>query len=171
MMKEFLPDLIDIPCQNGAGSTGDGIRMGKEVGAQLLNMDAAMVNGVGSEKGGRRISGLAAILGKGSLLINQDSQRFFDEKKGYSQAVLPIMRQPNSTALLVFDEEILKNEKRVTKRIEVYFKKGFILYGKTACQLASVAKLDTHRFQEAVDQYFPQGGLYGIWVKPALSTT
>ena len=66
MMKEFLPDLIDIPCQSGAGSTGNGIRMGREVGAQLLNMDAAMVNGVGSEKGGRRISGLAAILGKGA---------------------------------------------------------------------------------------------------------
>ncbi|MFC1937506.1 hypothetical protein ACFLWY_02970 [Chloroflexota bacterium] len=50
-----------------ARSTGDGIRMGMEVGAELLNMDAAEIYTVGYAKRASRTSGVS-LLGTGHSL-------------------------------------------------------------------------------------------------------
>jgi succinate dehydrogenase/fumarate reductase flavoprotein subunit len=69
MMTEYLPKFAEMICVSGAGSTGDGIRMGIEVGAELMHMDTAELYSLGSVKKGFRIPGVSEALTLGAILL------------------------------------------------------------------------------------------------------
>lgn len=171
MMTKYLPKLAGMPCLSGAGSKGDGIKMGIEVGAELLNMDAAELYSLGSAKRGLRILGVSEAMAKGAILVNKNGQRFVDESKGYVLTAPPVMRQPGEVALLIFDEGILKNVTKLHRYIDKYLHMGLFQYGKVASELATAAGIDPQCLQETVKPYFPSGSLYGTWVKSVVIQT
>jgi fumarate reductase flavoprotein subunit len=171
MMAKYLPQLAGISCLSGAGSTGDGIRMGMEAGAELLNMDAAEMYAVGSVKKASRIVGISDTLNKGAILVNKNGQRFTEESKGYVLAAPPVMRQPDSVAFLIFDEAILESVSKLHEYVGKYLNMGLLQYGKTVRELATSAGIVPQHLEETVKRYFPLGNLYGIWVKPVIIQT
>jgi fumarate reductase flavoprotein subunit len=172
MMAEYLPNLMDLPCYSGAGSTGDGIRMGIEAGAALHNIDAAGVTSVGSAVKGFDITGTVETLTKGAILVNKNGKRFVDESQGYVMAAMPLMRQPDGVALLVMDEKILQAVEKMKKLMNKYMSIGIFYYGETAPDLARAAGLSYSQvFQETVDQVFASGKLYGAWVRAGMVQT
>ncbi|MBA7711167.1 Fumarate reductase flavoprotein subunit [subsurface metagenome] len=74
MMAKYLPQFAGMSCVSGAGSTGDGIKMGIEVGAELLNMDAVLLYSLGSAKRGLRILGISEAMTKGAILVNNSKR-------------------------------------------------------------------------------------------------
>jgi len=171
MMARYLPELKGVTTISAAGSTGDGIRMGIEVGAELHNMDSAVLASIGSVKKGSRIPGIAQILLNGAILVNKNGQRFADESEGYIPTALPILHQPDGIAFLIFNEELLKGVEQVSDQIDKYVGMGLIQYGKTADELATAAGIDQENLQETVKKHLLVGSLYGIWVKPILLMT
>lgn len=171
MMAKYLPQFAGMSCVSGAGSTGDGIKMGIEVGAELLNMDAVLLYSLGSAKRGLRILGISEAMTKGAILVNKNGQRFVDENKGYVLTAPPVMRQPDGVAFLIFNEGILTSVIKLHKSIDKYLKMGLFHYGKTAPELATAAGIDPQCLQETVKQYFPSRSLYGTWVKPIVMQT
>jgi len=165
MMAKYLPKYAEMPCVSGAGSTGDGIRMGMEAGAEVLNMDAAELYSLGSAKRGLRILGISEAMAKGAILVNKNGQRFTDESKGYALTAPPVMQQPDAIALLILDERILKSVVKLHGNIDRYLKMGLFHYGETAFELADKTGIDLDNLQKTVNRYFPSGNLYGTWVR------
>jgi fumarate reductase flavoprotein subunit len=172
MMAEYMPHLLDLPCYSAAGSTGDGIRMGLEAGADLCNIDAALVTSGGAVTKAYEIPGIVETLTEGAILVNREGKRFFDESEGYCLAAVPIMHQPGGVALLVTDEKILRGIEKVSKLMDKFLKTGIFHYGETAAELARAAGMDcSPSFQETIDQFFPSGRLYGAWVRAGIIQT
>jgi len=165
MMAKYLPQYAEMPCVSGAGSTGDGIRMGMEIGAEVLNMDAAELYSLGSAKRGLRILGVSEAMAKGAILVNKNGQRFTDESRGYGLTAPPVMQQPDATALLTLDERLLKSVAKLHGNIDKYLKMGLFHYGETALELADKTGIDLDNLQKTVNRYFPSGQLYGTWVR------
>jgi len=168
MMARYLPDYADMLCVSGAGSTGDGIRMGMEIGADVLNMDAAELYSLGSAKKGLRILGVSEAMSKGAILVNKNGERFTDESKGYGLTAPPVTQQPDAVALLVLDEELLKSVVKLHRNIDKYLNTELIYYGETASELAKRAGVDPDSLQKTAGQFFPSGKLYGTWVRTIL---
>jgi fumarate reductase flavoprotein subunit len=171
MMTEYLPKFAEMICVSGAGSTGDGIRMGIEVGAELMHMDTAELYSLGSVKKGFRIPGVSEALTMGAILVNKIGQRFVDESTGYVLTAPALMRQPGGIAFLVFDEKILKNVVKLRTYMERYREMDLLQFGNTALELAKATSIDPEPFKGTVHEHFPHARLYGTWVKPILLQT
>lgn len=165
MMAKYLPKYAEMPCVSGAGSTGDGIRMGMEIGAEVLNMDAAELYSLGSAKRGLRILGISEAMSKGAILVNKYGRRFTDESKGYVLTAPPVMQQPEAVALLILDEKILRSVLKLHGNIAKYLRMDLFYFGERAFDLANRTGVDFDNFQKTVKEYFPSGNLYGTWVR------
>jgi len=165
MMAKYLPKYAEMPCVSGAGSTGDGIRMGMEIGAEVLNMDAAELYSLGSAKRGLRILGISEAMSKGAILVNKYGRRFTDESKGYVLTAPPVMQQPEAVALLILDEKILRSVLKLHGNIAKYLRMDLFYFGERAFDLANRTGVDFDNFQKTVNEYFPPGNLYGTWVR------
>ena len=168
MMAKYLPGYMEMPCVSGAGSTGDGIRMGMEIGADVLNMDAAELYLLGAAKKGLRIPGVSEALSKGAILVNKNGERFTDESKGYGLTAPPVMQQPDAVALLVLDEALLKSVVKLHLNIDKYLSTGLAYCGETASELGQKTGVNSDNLQKTAAQFFPSGKLYGTWVRTIL---
>ncbi len=88
------------------GNTGDGIRWGDALGAELAYMDAyqghaTVVHGTGA------LSTFAVIM-HGGILVNEDGERFENEAKGYSALAEDVIAQPGGLAYEIFDARIFE---------------------------------------------------------------
>ncbi|MBP1042210.1 flavocytochrome c [Vagococcus sp. BWB3-3] len=86
-------------------STGDGIIMGEEVGADLVDMEQIQVYPTASPKTGI-ISYVANSRFDGGLLINQEANRFINEVGRRDVISKAILDQPGGYAYLVWGQEI-----------------------------------------------------------------
>ncbi|GBG33225.1 NADH-cytochrome b5 reductase-like protein [Hondaea fermentalgiana] len=84
LLKQHRPDLEGIPTTNGPFATGDGVRMGVALGANLIDMDKVQLHPTGfidPKDPGNPTKFLApeAIRGSGGILVNSQGRRFVDE--------------------------------------------------------------------------------------------
>jgi len=91
-MQKYRPDLQDFPTTLGAQTTGDGIKIGEKIGAQLVDMDRVQLHPTGfvnPAKPTDHVKTLAAeiLRGAGGLLLDRNGARFTDEL-GTRQAVV-----------------------------------------------------------------------------------
>ena len=146
--------------------------MGIECGAKPHNMNAAVLGCLGSVKNGHPLSGVVEAMLQGGILVNKNGRRFADERKGlFSDTAFPMLQQPESMALLVFDEAIKKRVAKLERHEDTYIRNGSLFFGKTADELASKAGVERDNFHGIATERFPSGNLYGTWVKPTLAMT
>merc|ERR1719420_1182376 len=84
LLARHRPDLLHLPTTNGEHCTGDGIKMGVEIGAQTIDLEWVQVHPTGLVKpddADAKIKFLAAeaLRGVGGLVLNQDGKRFANE--------------------------------------------------------------------------------------------
>jgi fumarate reductase flavoprotein subunit len=172
MVRSFLPGFSALSSASGPGTTGDGIRMGIECGAKSHDMNAAVLASLGSVKTGRPLPGMVEAMLQGGILVNKNGERFVDERKGlFSDTAYPMTLQPESIALLVFDEAIKKRIAKLERHADTYIRKGSVFFGKHADELASKAGVERESFSTVAAERYPSGNLYGTWVKPTLAMT
>ena len=104
MVKEHLPDVADALYFGHAGNQGDAIRWGEQLGAAVRDMTAYQGHGSVATPHGILITW--ALMTGGGILVNERGERFTDERAGYSEACLPVLRQPGGVAWCVYDERL-----------------------------------------------------------------
>jgi len=92
LLLKNRPDLVDYPTTLGPQTTGDGIKIARDFGARLVDMDRVQLPPTGFvdvNKPQEKTKTLAAELlrGVGGLLLDRDGARFTDEL-GTRQAVV-----------------------------------------------------------------------------------
>jgi fumarate reductase flavoprotein subunit len=106
MVEQHCGQITDALYFGSDGNTGDGIRWGAALDAELACMDAyqghaTVVQGTGA------LSTYAVIM-NGGFLVNEDGERFGNEAKGYSALAIDVVKQPGNVAYEVFDERIFE---------------------------------------------------------------
>jgi flavocytochrome c len=85
LIKEFAPHLIKYPTTHASTSTGDGVKMGRSVGAQLVDMERILVHPIGfidpkQPDGKTKYLGPEALRVAGFILLDPASgKRFCNE--------------------------------------------------------------------------------------------
>merc|ERR1719382_1991758 len=84
LLAKYRPDLLHLPTTNGEHCTGDGIRMGQEVGGKIIDLEWVQVHPTGLVKEDdpdAKIKFLAAeaLRGVGGLVLDADGKRFANE--------------------------------------------------------------------------------------------
>mmetsp|Transcript_44022 Transcript_44022/g.108446 ORF Transcript_44022/g.108446 Transcript_44022/m.108446 type:complete len:965 (-) Transcript_44022:216-3110(-) len=84
LLSKYRPDLMHLPTSNGEHCTGDGIKMGEDVGANSLDLEWVQVHPTGLVKvddPDAKVKFLAAeaLRGVGGLLLDAEGNRFANE--------------------------------------------------------------------------------------------
>ncbi|CUG28369.1 NADH-dependent fumarate reductase, putative [Bodo saltans] len=84
LMREFAPHLFGQPTTNGPFATGDGVKMARSIGAQLIDMDKVQLHPTGfvdpkDPANPTKFLGPEALRGSGGILINAFGERFVNE--------------------------------------------------------------------------------------------
>jgi len=84
LLAQYRPDLMHLPTTNGEHCTGDGIKMGEQIGAQSIDLEWVQVHPTGLVKPDdpdAKIKFLAAeaLRGVGGLVLDANGKRFANE--------------------------------------------------------------------------------------------
>jgi fumarate reductase flavoprotein subunit len=104
MVKQHLPEIADALYFGHTGNQGDAVRWGAELGAAVAAMTAYQGHGSVATPHGILITW--ALMIEGGIQVNQRGERFANEHAGYSEACLPVLRQPGGVAWCVYDERL-----------------------------------------------------------------
>jgi fumarate reductase flavoprotein subunit len=104
MVKRHLPEIADALYFGHTGNQGDAVRWGSELGAATAGMTAYQGHGSVATPHGILITW--ALMIEGGIQVNERGERFTNEHVGYSEACLPVLRQPGGVAWCVYDERL-----------------------------------------------------------------
>jgi fumarate reductase flavoprotein subunit len=104
MVKQHLPEIADALYFGHTGNQGDAIRWGTQLGAAVAGMGAYQGHGSVATPHGILITW--ALMVEGGIQVNERGERFANEHVGYSEACLPVLRQPGGVAWCVYDRQL-----------------------------------------------------------------
>ncbi len=105
LLMHYAPHYADAVFLAGAGSQGDGLRMGIELGANLRDMD--YVKGTfGKHPTDETNNHSLQAVYKGAIAVNQNGQRFVNESISYKLLGDAVMAEPWHTAYQIMDQGI-----------------------------------------------------------------
>lgn len=104
MVREYIPEMAEARNNGHEGSRGDGINLGRKLGAALGDMGAFQGYAMLTDPQG--ISVVPGFVIDGAILVNIEGKRFVDEKDDIAGMVHTVMSQPEGRAWVIFDDEI-----------------------------------------------------------------
>ncbi|BDY06295.1 flavocytochrome c [Ferrimonas sp. YFM] len=132
MIAYYRPTFADMTSSNNVTATGDGIRLAKEIGASMTDIDWVQAHPtIGKDS---RILISETVRGVGAIMVNTDGQRFINELTTRDRASDAILKQKDHYAWLVFDQQLVEKKKMVRG----YDHLGMLSKGNTIEELAKV---------------------------------
>jgi fumarate reductase flavoprotein subunit len=104
LVAEHIPEIAGAVYHGSDQSRGDALRIGRNVGAGTAFLDAYQGHGA-LATGAMTLAGWALVM-NGGFIVNAQGERFADESQGYSEFAALELRQPDHTAVIVFDQRI-----------------------------------------------------------------
>lgn len=151
----FAPALIPAKPMAGAGHTGDGLRMGMSLGADLADM--------GHVKGTFGTS-TAAVPGepilliamyRGAVVVNVAGKRFVDESLSYKTIGDRCLEQPDALGFQVFDSAVMAEGRRdiTVNDFQGALERGYAVQAPTLEELARTAGIDPAGLTSTIETY------------------
>jgi fumarate reductase flavoprotein subunit len=104
LLAEHIPEMAEARNNGHEGSQGDGICIGRQLGAALGDMGAFQGYAMLTEPQG--VSVPPGFVIEGAVLVNTEGHRFVNEKLDIAGMVHPVMAQPGGYVWVIFDEGI-----------------------------------------------------------------
>ncbi len=174
LIARYIPRAVGIPFPGHVGSTGDGLRMGLALGADVAHMDAFQPYPAHLGPGKRAVS--PEIITSGGIMVGPDGRRFVDETRypgGLSAGILDL---PHKQAYEIFDQRIFdlhRGQLEQRSQLPDLVREGRFLAGDTAAELAGKLGVDPAGLEETIRAYNAAVGghdAYGRAVAAALGT-
>jgi len=135
MIAYYRPTFADMTSSNNVTATGDGIRLAKEIGASMTDIDWVQAHPtIGKDS---RILISETVRGVGAIMVNTTGERFINELTTRDRASDAILKQKDQYAWLVFDEQLVKKKKMVRG----YDHLGMLSKADTIEELAKITKM------------------------------
>ena len=116
MVEQYRPDLKGFYTTNHDGATGDGIVMAQEIGADLMQIDQIHIHPTTDPKTGYLFT--EGLRGDGAILVNKEAKRFTDELLTRDVVSQNILKQADSMAYLIVNQEMADENKSLAGYIE-----------------------------------------------------
>lgn len=147
MVAEYKPSLKGFGSTNSPAITGDGIKMVKAVGGDLVDMTEIQTHPTVVHKKTAMIT--EAVRGEGAILVNREGKRFVSELETRDVVSKAELEQTRKSAFLVFDQEVREK----LGAINGYVRKGFAIEGATLEELAKKVGIDAKSLVETMNKY------------------
>lgn len=147
MVAEYKPSLEGFGSTNSPAITGDGIKMVKAVGGDLVDMTEIQTHPTVVHKKTAMIT--EAVRGEGAILVNREGKRFVSELETRDVVSKAELEQTGKSAFLVFDQEVREK----LGAINGYVRKGFTVEGATVEELAGKIGVDPKGLVETMAKY------------------
>ena len=162
LLKEYVPQVMNFPSTNGEYSKGSGVKLGREIGADLVDMDKVQIHPTGFvDPKNRYIKDkfLAPELlrGVGGILINHKGDRFCNElgTRDYVTSKIKENSRKQDTNEIDQYECFLLMNKEMAKEFGNHFKyykdvKGFIIEHKNFNELSKDINIDYKKIENTI---------------------
>ncbi len=130
------------------GSTGDGLQLAGNVGAEVFNLQKVQIHP--NAAAGTTIMITQSMRHNGGILVNKNGERFVNDQAPRNTLGAAILKQPGQAVYLIYDEYVV--EKR-TKVHEGYVRLGFVTEGADAADLARKLRLPEDKFVATIKRY------------------
>ncbi|KAF9110218.1 hypothetical protein BGX27_006636 [Mortierella sp. AM989] len=168
LLKQYRPDLWDLPTTNGDHTTGDGIKMALAIGGKTINMEKVQVHPTGlvdPREPDAKVKFLAAeaLRGVGGLLLQADGKRFCDEL-GHRDYVTGMMWKNKFPIRLVLNTPAAKE---IEWHCKHYVGRGLMKYFKNGEELAKEIGIPPSELKKTFDDYnaIAEGKVKDPWGK------
>lgn len=104
LVRQHIPRLADALYFGHPGNTGDAVKWGAALGAQLAQMSGHQGHGSVAQPAGILVTW--AVVTEGGFQVNAQGRRFWNEAQGYSEAAEAVLAQPGGVAFDIFDARI-----------------------------------------------------------------
>ena len=149
---EFDSSLtVDMLCSNAPGTTGDGIEMAKDVGANLINMQYIETYPLGDAYDGGLRNNIPDSINNG-ILINSDGKRFIAEDANRDNLSESILAQNEGFAYSVVDSDYLIDEKDIAY-LEGLVSTGVVTKTFNVQELASKLMVNQNILEDEINKY------------------
>lgn len=145
LLAEIRPDLANAITDEIAPTTGDGLLMAQELGADTVNLeDIQLFPHVIVGYGLLTPMNMPGGFNPDAIFVNENAERFVAEAFEVSDAIL---EQPDGMAYCIFTEANLN------ETLEGLMELGYIVSGETVEELAEKLGLDADALQATIDQW------------------
>jgi len=168
LLAKYRPDLMHLPTTNGEHCTGDGIKMGEDVGAQTIDLEWVQVHPTGlvnPEDPDAKIKFLAAeaLRGVGGLVFDANGKRFANElgRRDYVTGEMWKNKPPFRLCLnKAASDEIIWHCKHYTGRgVMKYYESGEALAKDMGVPVSTLEEETEKHYQASINmEKDPDGG-------------
>lgn len=165
LLKEFVPEYMNYPTTNGDQSVGSGIKLGRSIGAQLVDMKQVQVHPTGFvspknryEK--KKFLAPELLRGVGGILINENGQRFCNElgtRDYVTEKILENCKKQDTDEIDQYESYLLMNQEMANEfgNNFYYYKnvQGFISEYSNFSELAKDINVDYNNLEETINSY------------------
>merc|ERR1711904_419856 len=186
LLAKYRPDLLHLPTTNGEHCTGDGIKMGEEIGGKTIDLEWVQVHPTGLVKPDdpdAKIKFLAAeaLRGVGGLVFDANGKRFANElgRRDYVTGEMWKNKPPFRLCLnKAVSDEIIWHCKHYTGRgVMKFYESGEVLAKDMGVPLQTLVDAHEGHYQAAKKQEKdPDGGSFPAypsgktWDEPSRKT-
>jgi flavocytochrome c len=152
LLKEYFPNISNLPTTNGPFALGEGIKLAKEIGADLVLMDQVQIHPTSfidplNPTSETNFLAPEALRGSGGIIINSKGKRFVNElglREQVTNEIFKNCEKLNNTELIV--AYLLLNDKAVeiyqASALSFYKSKGFIKEFNNSEEFAKAFHID-----------------------------
>ena len=157
LRAEYAPDAADVWPVTSPGSTGDGLLMGMDVGADTVFKGGFIGWKVVSPSYGHTTAVGAPIYGAANLIVNTNGDRFGDESLDYPFLYDEMQADGSDTFYFIFDsgdketKDLVNNVSDTVNNLELGVEAGVAFKADTLEELAEASGLAD--LAETVDAY------------------
>ncbi|MGI6037185.1 MAG: flavocytochrome c [Limnochordia bacterium] len=166
MMRRYLPAAIAHGSRyvsiSGKGSTGDGMRMAAQLGAELVDMEGTLLFAMPE---------VAAPSPVYLVYVNQQGRRFVNEIGFYELINHGVSAQKDGLAWGIFDEAAVSASGMSQEQLEDNLRKGKIFKGDTLEELAVKVGINPRGLVNTINQWndYAAAGSDPDFFKPVLN--
>lgn len=148
LVKKYRPDISpETKTSNQPGTTGDGMILGEEAGAALVDAKEIQLNPtllVGSP-----VIISETVRGQGAVFVNREGKRFIQELATRDVTSAAVSKQTGGTAFEIFDDGV---RERVAQ-LKAAFELGLAKEGNTLEELGRNAGIDPANLKATIERY------------------
>ena len=150
LLSQYIPKAVGIPFSGHHGSTGEGIKMGLEMGAALENMGAFQPYPAYLGPGKRAVPPEVAL--SGGIMVDGLGKRFVVETRYPGGLGVKMLDLPGKQAYEIFDERIfqLHRDAPGLRSLGRLYDAGLLLKAETPAELAGKLGIDADGLKQTI---------------------
>ena len=149
MIASIRPELDGFITTNAPGIQGQGIQMAQAIGADTVDLEQIQLHPTVHVEGTSANLITESLRGDGSILVNQEGERFYDEGSTRDKVSAAEFEQTGGYAWLIVDSRMSD----ASNVIQGYIKKGYAVSGETYEELAEAIGAPADAFKATMEKW------------------